>query len=91
MLALDLKNHLGRKTKRKKIKKKYSKQSQYQSSPSRCTLSYLSDSSCSQNSRTKALRTKLHMKKQKENKMANSGRDSCIVNLLNSVATWEGK
>ncbi|KAH0711371.1 hypothetical protein KY289_007330 [Solanum tuberosum] len=49
--------------------RKYSKESQYQSSPSRSTLSDLSDSSslCSQNSRTKALRTKLHMKKQKEN------------------------
>ncbi|KAL3347815.1 hypothetical protein AABB24_021455 [Solanum stoloniferum] len=49
--------------------RKYSKESQYQSSPSRSTLSDLSDSSssCSQNSRTKSLRTKLHMKKQKEN------------------------
>ncbi|KAH0781922.1 hypothetical protein KY290_001520 [Solanum tuberosum] len=52
--------------------RKYSKESQYQSSLSRSTLSDLSDlsdssSSCSQNSRTKVLRTKLHMKKQKKN------------------------
>ncbi|KAH0730521.1 zinc finger BED domain-containing protein RICESLEEPER 2-like [Solanum tuberosum] len=49
--------------------RKYSKESQYQSSLSRSTLSNLSDSSssCSQNSRAKALRTKLHMKKQKKN------------------------